>query len=88
MADDTPSDTARAPSAWARISVNLEIAGATLLKLAGQIQAQGDLPNEIIRSDARRKVADACEALAEMERLGARRDNLKIVALPRKSEGC
>jgi hypothetical protein len=59
---------------WARISIDLELAGATLMKLAGHLQALGDdLPNAIQRADARTKLADAAEALAALERLAARR---------------
>jgi|GEM_PF-2133136 hypothetical protein len=58
---------------WARISIDLEIAGATLMKLAGHLQALGNdnLPNAIQRADARTKLADAAEALAALERLAA-----------------
>ncbi len=83
MGADSPH-TAPAVPGWARISIDLEIAGATLLKLAGHIQAEGDsnLPNPVMRADARQKVVAACEALAALERLAARKG---IVAFPRKA---
>lgn len=67
------------PPSWCRIVTLLDDAGRTLLRFAGHVEALAssselsadEVPPEIYRQNVRERIADAVEAMAQLERIAA-----------------